>query len=148
MVYKVKTEGAILKKVLFLYVLSLPIISNFLSKDIIYIYLGILGILIILASRIQFELTIGDGYLFDERVLFGKSLYKKRIDPKRIKKIKFILVGWKGKGAIIQIKKGFNISITHYTPDSVITDLMDFAQKYGIPIEKTKDFKVLEKWKM
>ena len=148
MVYKVKSEGPILRTIITLYACSLPILGTFFSEDVIYIYFGLSFLLIILTSNIQFEFTIGDSFLLDERLLFRKSLYKKRMDPKEIKQIKFTRIGWKRKGAIIQMEKGFSIHITHYTPDSAIAELMGFAHKYEIPIEKTRDFKILEKWKM
>lgn len=145
MVFKVKKENTILKIVL---AFSIPIVSSFLSKEVYYFYMSFLLLLVLLVSCIQFELTIGDVFLLDEIVLFRKSIYKKRMDPKQIKQIKFTRIGWNSKGAIIQMKKGFGIKVTHYDPDSFIAKLMEFAHKYEIPIAKTKDFKIMEKWKM
>ena len=59
--------------------------------------------------------------------------------------MKFVRVGWLSKGAIIQLEKGFNIRVTHYTPKTVIAELLDFADKEEIPILKTRDFVILEK---
>ena len=48
----------------------------------------------------------------------------------------------------IKLHQGFSLPITKYAPDTVIEELMEFADKNAIPVKKTKDFMVLEKWNM
>jgi hypothetical protein len=54
-------------------------------------------------------------------------------------------IGWNTKGAIIQVKKGFNIRVVNFTPNNVFFNLIDFANENGISISKTKDYLILEK---
>jgi hypothetical protein len=49
------------------------------------------------------------------------------------------------KGAIIQLKKGINIRVVHFSPDYLFADLIDFANDHSISITKTKDYRVIEK---
>ena len=76
---------------------------------------------------------------------FTVPIYKKVLFPNQIIHIKFKRLGWTKKGAIIQVKKGFNIRIVNFVPKNVLTDLIDFANKNDISITKTKDYLILDK---
>ena len=39
----------------------------------------------------------------------------------------------------------FYFRVTHYTPKTIIAELLDFADKEEIPVLKTRDFVILEK---
>lgn len=148
MVYKVRDEGIIVRLIFFIYMFSL-VILNIVGVYIDVLYLFIATLCLFLISYIsEFDLSVGGSFLEVQRAMFKKSFYKKRIAPEQIKEIKFILVGWKRKGAIIKLNQGFSLPITKYAPDTVIEELMEFADKNVIPVKKTKDFMVLEKWNM
>ena len=146
MIYKVRGEGIISKLILNVYIFSIVILINIMgiSKPFLYYVIATLCTFLIITFISNVELTVDASFLEVKRPLFRK----KRLDPEQIKEIKFILVGWKGKGAIIKLNKGLSLSITKYSPNIVIEDLLAFADKNNIPIKKTKDFMVLEKWNM
>ncbi|MBD3107789.1 hypothetical protein IEO70_05370 [Bacillus sp. AGMB 02131] len=141
-----RSEGIISKLILNVYIFSIVILINIMgiSKPFLYYVIATLCTFLIITFISNVELTVDASFLEVKRPLFRK----KRLDPEQIKEIKFILVGWKGKGAIIKLNKGLSLSITKYSPNIVIEDLLAFADKNNIPIKKTKDFMVLEKWNM
>ena len=94
---------------------------------------------------IQFEFKIVDGYLTYQIFFLTMPIYKKVIYPNQIIQMKFKRIGWNTKGVIIQVKKGFNIRVVNFSPNNVFIDLIDFANKNGISISKTKDYLILEK---
>ena len=144
MIYTVKTQRRILKFLLVLNTVSMLFESEGASKYIFYFQCA-LQMVILIGLFIKYELKIDDGYLTYQMSLFGNEFYKKRITPQYIKRIKFVRVGWLSKGAIVQMEKGINIRVTHFTPKTVVTELLDFAHKHEITIFKTRDFVILEK---
>ena len=142
MVYIAKTQrGA------FVYVLLLMILlisrSDY-SRGLLYIQITFC--LIILGSIfIKYKFEINKDSLTYEILFFKLPLYKKSIYPNQIIRIKFKRMGWYSKGAIIQVRKGFNIRIANFAPGDVFIDLINFANKNGISYSKTKDYCILEK---
>jgi hypothetical protein len=59
-------------------------------------------------------------------------IYKKEVSPNQVIRIKFKRFGWMTKGAIIQVKKGINIRVVHFSPDYLFADLIDFAKANSI----------------
>lgn len=144
MVYTVKTQRSILAFLLAMNTVSMSFESEGTSKYIFYFQFA-LQIFILIGLFIKYELKIDTGYLTYQMSLFSIKFYKKRITPKQIKRMKFVRVGWLSKGAIVQVEKGINIRVTHYTPKTVIAELLDFAHKHDVAILKTRDFLILEK---
>ena len=144
MVYTVKTQRSILAFLFVLNVVTMSFESEDSSNYIFYLQI-VLQIFIVIGLFIEYELKLDDDHLTYRMSLFRINFYKKRITPKQIKQIKFVRVGWLSKGAIIKVEKGFNIRVTHYTPKTVIAELLNFANKNEISILKTRDFVILEK---
>ncbi|MBD3107492.1 hypothetical protein IEO70_03865 [Bacillus sp. AGMB 02131] len=144
MIYTIKTQRGILTFLFALNSASLLFESEGASQYIFYLQCAI-QIVILIGLIIKYELKIDDGYLSYRMSLFGMEFYKKRITPQQIKQMKFVRVGWLSKGAIVQMEKGFNIRVTHFSPETVVAELLDFAHKHEVPIFKTRDFVILEK---
>jgi len=144
MVYTVKTQRRILACLFVLNIVNMSFESEGSSKYLFYFQI-VLQIFILIGLFLDYKLKIDDGFLTYQISLFRVNLYKKRIAPEQIKRMKFVRVGWLSKGAIIQLEKGFNIRVTHYTPKTIIAELLDFADKEEIPVLKTRDFVILEK---
>jgi hypothetical protein len=141
-VYKAKTQRGILGLFLFITVTSISI-KDF-SNAWIYLQIGVI-VFILLSFFIEFRFKIDDGYLVYQLFFLAIPIFNKVVSPNQIIRMKFIRVGWVSKGAIIQVKKGFNIRVIHFSPDNILVDLIEFANKNNIPISKTKDYRILEK---
>lgn len=130
---------------IFLVVFSWNIVTdNFGSTFPLYV--AFLLVVIVIGS-IQFKLKISDDHL-TYRMLFLKTcIIKKVIYPKQIDQMKFIRVGWTKKGAIIKVKKAFNIRLTVIEPKRAYDNLIDFAKENNVPIAKTKDYISIERMK-
>ena len=142
MIYTARTQRKILGYYLLLMILVVSIndYSNWLLYFQIIFALVILGLLFI-----TFIFEINEDYLEYRILFFNLPLYKTSIYPNQTIQIKFKRVNWYTKGAIIQVKKGFNIRIVNFSPSDVFKDLIDFANKNGISYSKTKDYLILEK---
>jgi hypothetical protein len=64
----------------------------------------------------------------------------------QIKKISFKRSGWKRKSAVIHLNKGLNIRLSDFRPNTYCEPLKVFAEVYGIPVTKSSDFLLLEKY--
>jgi len=94
---------------------------------------------------IQFRIKIDDGFLAYQILFLTIPIYKRVVYPNQIIQMKFKRVGWATKGVVIQVNKGFNIRVVNFVPNNVYINLINFANKYGIPISKTRDYLILEK---
>lgn len=141
LVYHAKTQqvalGFLLTLILFL------IINNNFSKGLLYVQIAF-AVLIFVAIFIQFRFKIADGHLIYQLCFLTMPIYKKVIYSNQIIQMKFKRVGWKTKGVIIEVRKGFNIRVVNFVPTEVFVELIDFANKYGITISKTRDYLILE----
>ena len=142
MIYSAKTQRGILGWILLLMIATILIndFSNWLFYFQLVFSLVILGLLFI-----KFTFVINEDYLTYQVLFFNLPLYKKRIYHNQTIQIKFKRVSWYSKGAIIQVKKGFNIRIVNFAPNDVFKNLLDFAIKNGISYSKTRDYLILEK---
>jgi hypothetical protein len=139
MVYNAKTQRGILGLLLAITATSISI-KDF-SNGLICFQIGLI-VLILFSFFIQFKFKIDDGYLVYQILFFAIPIYKKEVSPNQIIRMKFKHVGWMTKGAIIQVKKGFNIRVILFTPDNIFEDLIDFANENCISISITKDFRI------
>lgn len=103
----------------------------------------IIGIVAILCLHYKFQ--IDQKSLRYQIFLLSIPLYKKEVVPEQLTEVKFIRVGWMKKGAIVRTKKGFNIRVILFNPDSVYEDLEHFANENNVSVNKTKDYKILER---
>ncbi|WP_078380787.1 hypothetical protein [Sutcliffiella halmapala] len=143
MLYVARTQRGVLG--FYLGITLLPIIINNFSNGIFVRILFIL--LILLAYLIQFKLKIEDGFITYQILLLTISIYQKKVSPNQIIEMKFKRVGWFKKGAIIQIKKGFNMRVVNFSPDDVLEELIKFANANDILITKNEGYMALEKTK-
>ena len=60
--------------------------------------------------------------------------------------MKFKRIGWAKKCVIIKNEKGFSFRIINFNPNKIYLELFNFAKEYGIPISKSKDYLILEKY--
>lgn len=142
MVYNAKTQRGILG--FFLVITATSISIEDFSNRLLYFQVGLI-VFILLSLFIQFKFKIDDGYLVYQILFLSMPIYKKEVSPNQINRIKFKRLGWMTKGAIIQVKKGFNIRVVHFSPDNIFVNLIDFANENSISISKTKDYRILEK---
>lgn len=89
---------------------------------------------------------IGEGSLTYKILIFKFTVYKKEVTYQQIDRIKFKLDGLGKKSAIVKHSKGMNFHISRFYPEEIYDDLFVFAEKHNIPILKTKDYMILEKW--
>ncbi|EPD53270.1 hypothetical protein HMPREF1210_01001 [Paenisporosarcina sp. HGH0030] len=148
MVYNAKGQRGVIG---FLFAMMMGLlISNItgfnFSKGLLYFQIVVLVFLVV-SFFIRYKFEINDGFLTYQPLFLAIPLYKKVIYPNQIIKIKFKRLGWTNKGAIIKIKKGFNIHVVNFEPDNVFIDLINFTNKNSISILKTKDYLILEKMK-
>lgn len=116
-----------------------------LDVDLLFFMQLFFAIFFLLSIFINYKIKIDDHDLTYQILFLKLSIYKNVVHPQQIKQIKFILVGWTGKGAVIKTKKGFNIHIGHYFSNEVIKALENFAKNHNISIYKTKDYLIIEK---
>lgn len=141
MLYKVRSEGIIVRSFIVISVFSFTSLMKIIGISIPIFVIVLICYFKIISFISSFELTVDTSFLEVRRGIIGRFFYKKRLRCEQIKEIKFIRVGWKGKGAIIKINKGFSYSITGYEPDTIIRELMEFAGQNQVPVIKTKDFR-------
>jgi hypothetical protein len=141
-VYKAKTQRGILGLFLIITVTSISI-KDF-SNRWIYLQIGVI-VFILLSFFMEFSFKIDEGFLIYQLLFMAIPIFKKVVSPNQIIRMKFIRVGWMSKGAIIQVKKGFNIRVIHFSPDNVLVELNEFANKNNISISETKDYRILDK---
>lgn len=105
----------------------------------------IIVIAIVTILCIQYQLQIDQERLTYQIFLLSTPIYTKEVIPEQITEIKFIRVDWAKKGAIVRMKKGFNIRVILFHPISVCKHLEQFAYENNVSVNKTRDYKILEK---
>ncbi|MEH7036084.1 diguanylate cyclase, partial [Priestia megaterium] len=73
------------------------------------------------------------------------KVYAKTVKPTDIKKIVFKRLSWKTKLAVVKVENGWNMRIALFNPPNVFKELERFAYEYDVDIQKTSDYKILEK---
>lgn len=106
-----------------------------------------LFVLIVMALSLftKYVFTMNEEMLNYKISLFNIKIYEKKTYKSNIKKTIFKRAGWKTKVAIIKLKKGFPIRIALFTPTTIFEDLLAFCDKNAIQVEKSADYKILEK---
>lgn len=119
-------------------------IYNFADGFIVH---SLFMLFILLLFLIQIKLKIEDGCITYQILLLTILIYNKKVSADYISQIKFKRVGWLTKGATIQVKKGFNLSVVNFEPEDVLDELIKFANENEILISKTEGYRALEKTK-
>ncbi|MBM6619644.1 hypothetical protein [Bacillus suaedaesalsae] len=141
MIYVGKNEN---KSLIFLLALNLTWMMDTRSYGILFTFQGLLILLFIFAIFSHYKVRLEDSLTYEVYV-FGLRIYRKVISSKQITQIRFIRIGWAKKGAVVVIRKAFNIRLYDVKPISLFVDLQSFAKKNNINIRKTKDYEILEK---
>ncbi len=141
MFYHAKTERVV--QLLFLMLIVSLILTNW--EYTVMLYFLILFLLFIIATLfITFTFKITDGSITYQILLFSLIIYRKEVTYNKILAMKFKRVGWGRKCVIVQYNKHRHFRIMNFYPEQIYTDLQDFADKHNIPIDKTKDYLILE----
>ncbi|WP_172372268.1 hypothetical protein [Sporosarcina jiandibaonis] len=141
MTYNAKAQRVVLFGLFLLFILLLT-----LNEDTWMLYVLVPGaIVILLTIFVNFKLKILDSFLTFQICIFSLPLYNRTVSSEQISNMKFKRVGWARKCVVVKNKKAFNFRITNFSPDSLYKDLIDFANKYDVPIYKTKEYTILEK---
>ena len=139
LIYEAKTQTFLIQLLVALGIVGMISTKGITGIDVILI-IGILAV-----SSLHYKFQINEKSLSYQIFLLSIPLYKKEIVPKQITEIKFIRVGWMKKGAIVRTKKGFNIRVIYFNPDSICVDLEHFANENSVTVNKTRDYKILER---
>ena len=139
MIYKAKTQTLFMQLFIALGLVKIISTEGIGGFDVVII----IGIIVVHCLHYKFQ--INEDSVSYQIFLLSIPFYKKEIVPEQITEIKFIRVGWTKKGAIVRIKKGFNIRVILFTPDSVCEGLEHFANENNVSVNKTRDYKILER---
>jgi len=107
-------------------------------------YLIPLALFVFSTIFMDFKLVISDGLLTFQIRVFTLTIYKKTVSHKQVEKMIFKRVGWGNKCVIVKKQKGIHFRIINFSPKNIYHDLIEFANRYDIPIHKTKDYLILE----
>ncbi|MGG3941099.1 hypothetical protein ABEV54_06520 [Peribacillus psychrosaccharolyticus] len=142
MTFSAKTHRGKLIFLLFINVLSM--VLYFPSGILAYLQLSLVFLTLLLVF-IHFTLRIDEGLITYQVLFLSLVIWKKELNPQQMKQLTFKRVGWSTQCAVIQTKHILNLQIIHFTPEDVFQELALFNQRNGIPINKSKDYSLLEK---
>ncbi|WLR54136.1 hypothetical protein LC048_16945 [Mesobacillus subterraneus] len=129
------------KTILIIMILMLPTLA-FTNK---IIYFSAVFILLII-SLLRSYLTIHPEHLEYRMTIFKFTIYRIVLNQNNIKKIQFGRIGWSTKNAVIKVKGSLSISMPQSNKEEFVLELEQFAINHGIKVQKTKDYKLLEKY--
>lgn len=135
------------KKIFFpLLALKLLLFIQVFQHDKIATFLLLFAILYsFFALFLRYEFEIEKDTLTYRTYILKLKVYEKAVKPKDIKKIVFKRLSWKAKLAVVQVEKGWNMRIALFNPPNVFKELETFVSEHDIDIQKTSDYKILEK---
>lgn len=141
MTFRAKTQSTVLFVLLLLFILLMT-----LNKATGLLYILIPATVIILVTMfINFKFEILADHLIFEVCILSLSIYSRTVSSQDINEMKFTRVGWSRKCVVVKNRKGFNFKLSNFSPETLHNELIVFANKYDIPISKSKDYKRLEK---
>ncbi|MCJ7988221.1 diguanylate cyclase [Priestia sp. OVS21] len=98
-----------------------------------------------LSLFLRYEFQIDKDTLTYRTYILRFKVYAKTVKPRDIKKIVFKRLSWKTKLAVVKVENGWNMRIALFNPPNVFKELETFAHEYDVDIQKTSDYKILEK---
>ena len=98
-----------------------------------------------LSLFLRYEFQIDKDTLTYRTYILWFKVYAKTVKPTDIKKIVFKRLSWKTKLAVVKVENGWNMRIALFNPPNVFKELEKFAHEYDVDIQKTSDYKILEK---
>ncbi|WP_279620720.1 diguanylate cyclase [Priestia megaterium] len=142
MVFKATAQKTIMFALLLLY-------ASLFIQAIQYKVLAFLLLLAILCSFLslflRYEFQIDKDALTYRTYILWFKVYAKTVKPMDIKRIVFKRLSWKAKLAVVQVENGWNMRIALFNPPNVFRELERFAHEYDVDIQKTSDYKILDK---
>ncbi|MGG0462585.1 diguanylate cyclase [Priestia aryabhattai] len=98
-----------------------------------------------LSLFLRYEFQIDKDTLTYRTYILWFKVYAKTVKSREIKKIVFKRLSWKTKLAVVKVENGWNMRIALFNQPNVFKELERFAHEYDIDIQKTSDYKILEK---
>ena len=98
-----------------------------------------------LSLFLRYEFQIDKDTLTYRTYILWFKVYAKTVKPMDIKRIVFKRLSWKTKLAVVKVENGWNMRIALFNPPNVFKELETFAHEYDVDIQKTSDYKILEK---
>ncbi|MEB2290565.1 diguanylate cyclase [Priestia megaterium] len=142
MLFKATAQKTIMFALLLLY--ALLFIQAIQYKVLAFLLLvAILCSFLSLFLRYEFQID-KDALTYRTYILWFK-VYAKTVKPMDIKRIVFKRLSWKAKLAVVQVENGWNMRIALFNPPNVFRELERFAHEYDVDIQKTSDYKILDK---
>jgi len=142
MLFKATAQKTIMFALLLLY--ALLFIQAIQYKVLAFLLLfAILCSFLSLFLRYEFQID-KDALTYRTYILWFK-VYAKTVKPMDIKRIVFKRLSWKVKLAVVQVENGWNMRIALFNPPNVFRELERFAHEYDVDIQKTSDYKILDK---
>ncbi|MDC7722662.1 diguanylate cyclase [Priestia megaterium] len=142
MLFKATAQKTIMFALLLLY-------ASLFIQAIQYKVLAFLLLLAILCSFLslflRYEFQIDKDALTYRTYILWFKVYAKTVKPMDIKRIVFKRLSWKAKLAVVQVENGWNMRIALFNPPNVFRELERFAHEYDVDIQKTSDYKILDK---
>ncbi|MED4281202.1 diguanylate cyclase [Priestia megaterium] len=143
MLFKATAQKTIIFPLLLLKVL---LFVQMFQHDKIAAFLLLFAILCsFLSMFLRYEFQIDKDTLTYRTHILRFKVYQKTVKPMDIKKIAFKRLSWKAKLAIVRVEKGWNMRISLFNPPNVFKELETFAGEYNVDVQKTSDYKILEK---
>nr|WP_071317168.1 hypothetical protein [Anaerobacillus isosaccharinicus]QOY38149.1 hypothetical protein AWH56_011775 [Anaerobacillus isosaccharinicus] len=138
MVYRATTQRYLLLFILVVTFVRMLFVNSVTVLD------AILVVFVAIGLSVNYKLKIEKDTLSYQMLILTLPIYQKQVAHDKIIEIRFKRVGWATKGAIVHVKKGFNIRVILFTPQTVFEEITQFAFENNIHITKTKDYKILE----
>ncbi|MEJ9226659.1 diguanylate cyclase [Priestia aryabhattai] len=127
----------------------LPLNALLYIQAIQYKALAFLLLLAVLCSFLslclRYEFQIDKDTLTYRTYILWFKVYANTVKAMDIKRIVFKRLSWKAKLAVVQVENGWNMRIALFNPPNVFKELERFAHEYDVDIQKTSDYKMLEK---
>ncbi|CAH0259876.1 diguanylate cyclase [Priestia megaterium] len=98
-----------------------------------------------LSLCLRYEFQIDKDSLTYRTYILWFKVYAITVKPMDIKRIVFKRLSWKTKLAVVKVENGWNMRIALFNPPNVFKELETFAHEYDVDIQKTSDYKILEK---
>ncbi|WP_027963700.1 hypothetical protein [Halalkalibacillus halophilus] len=108
-------------------------------------YLLILLIIISLSSKREIIFDHSNKRFSNKLFLGWVPVYQKWIQYEEIEKVSCKRIRWKTKYMKIHVKSGWNVPLGDFTKKEFFEEWERLAEDRNIPVEKSKDYQVLEK---
>jgi hypothetical protein len=143
MLFKTTTQKNMIFPLLLLKVLLFVLV--FQHNKVVAFLLLFATLYSLLSLFIRYEFKIDKNTLTYKAYILRFKVYEKAVKPMDIKRIVFKRVSWKTKLAIVRVENGWNMRISLFNPPTVFKELETFADEFNIDVQKTSDYKLLEK---